>query len=95
MKSCPAQTIDGATGSQEIWNMWKNHFTSPLNSCRDFSKKESVEKRIAAIDYLDRYNPNDVAKAIKELKKNKSPGADTLTSEHLLYASEKLHSYFA
>ena len=32
--------------------MWKNHFTSLLTSCRDFSKKESVEKRIAAIDYL-------------------------------------------
>ena len=90
-KSCPAQTIDGATGSQEICNMWKNHFTSLLSSYRDFSKKESVEKRIAAIDYVDRYNPNDIAKAIKELKKNKSPGADTLSSEHFLYASEKLH----
>ena len=31
------------------------------------------------------------AKAIKELKRNKSSGADMLTSEHFLYASEKLH----
>ena len=91
MNSCPAQTIDGVTGSQEICNMWKGHFTSLLNSCRDFSKRESVEKRVAVIAYVDRYKPDDVAEAIKELKRNKSPGADMLTSEHFLYASEKLH----
>ena len=62
--SCPAQTIDGVTGSQEICNMWKGHFTSLLNSCRDFSKRESVEKRVAVVDYVDRYKPDDVAKAI-------------------------------
>ena len=89
--TCPAQTIDGITGSQEICNMWKGHFTSLLNSCRDFSKRESVEKRVAVVTYADRYKPDDVANAIKELKRNKSPGADMLTSEHFLYASEKLH----
>ena len=89
--SCPAQTIDGITGSQEICNMWKGHFTSLLNSCRDFSKRESVVKRVAVVAYVDRYKADDVAKAIKELKNNKSPGADMLTSEHFLYASEKLH----
>ena len=89
--SCPAQTIDGITGSQESCNMWKGHFTSLLNSCRDFSKRESVEKRVAVVTYVDRYKPDDVANATKELKRNKSPGADMLTSEHFLYASEKLH----
>ena len=71
--------------------MWKGHFTSLLNSCRDFSKRESVENRVAVIDYVGRHKPDDVAKAIKELKRNKSPGADMLTSEHFLYASENLH----
>ena len=89
--SCSAQTIDGITGSQEICNMCKGHFTSLLNSCREFSKRESVEKRVAVVAYVDRYKPDDVAKAIKELKRNKSPGADMLTSEHFLYASDKLH----
>ena len=70
--------------------MWKGHFTSLLNSCRDFSKRESVEKRVAVVAYVDRYKPDDVANAIKELKRNKSPGADMLTSEPFLYASEKL-----
>ena len=31
---------------------------------------------MAVIDYVVRYKPNDVAKAIKELKRNKSPDAD-------------------
>ena len=71
--------------------MWKGHFTSLLNSCRGCSKRESVEKRVAVIDYVDRYKPDGAAKAIKELKRNKSPHHYVLTSEHFLYASEKLH----
>ena len=46
--------------------------------------KESVKGRVAAVDYVDRYNVNDISRAISKLKRNKSPGADMLCSKHFL-----------
>ena len=53
--------------------------------------RKSVKERVAVVNYADSYNVSDVSRAISELKKNKFPGADMLCSEHLIYASNKLH----
>ena len=90
-QSCPAQTIGDATGPQDICRMWHDHYSSLLNSSRDISKKESVKERVAIVDYVDRYKVSDISSAISKLKRNKSPGADMLCSEHFIYASDKLH----
>ena len=65
--------------------MWHNHHNSLLFSSRDTSKKESVDERVAAVDYVDRYNVSDISRVISKLKKNKYPGADMLCSEHFIY----------
>ena len=62
-----------------------------LNSSRDISKKECVKERVAAVDYVDRYNVSDISMAISKLEITKSPGADMVCSEHFIYASDKLH----
>ena len=55
------------------------------------TEKERVKQRVAAVDDVDRYNVSDISRAISKLKRNKSPGADMLYSEHFTYLSDKLH----
>ena len=71
--------------------MWHEHFNSLLNSCTDFSRKESVLNQINTVTDVDRFNVKHVKDAIKELKKNKSPGADMVASEHYIHACEKVN----
>ena len=52
--------------------------------------RKSVKERVPVVDYVDRYNVSDISRVISKLKKNKSPGADILCSEHFIYASGKL-----
>ena len=80
-----------ATGRQALCRVWHTHYNSLLNSSRDISKNEILKRRVAAVDYVDRYNVRDISRVISKLKKNKSPGADMLCGEHFIYASDKLH----
>ena len=71
--------------------MWHDHFKSLLNSCTDFSKKDQVICDINPVTHIRRFDVENVKGAIKVLKRNKSPGADSLTSEHFIYADEKVN----
>jgi hypothetical protein len=84
------QSINGVLGASNICNMWQDHFKGLLTSCQDFSKKEQVLNAIEQVDFVERFNVPDVKEAIKNLKKDKSPGLDGITSEHFIYAHEKV-----
>jgi len=90
--STVATTIDGVTGTADICEMWHNHFKSLLNSSKDISQKCSILNELNAdLEYkCHTYSPYEVKDAIKALKKGKSAGLDDLSSEHFLYAHEKI-----
>ena len=46
-KSCPLPAVvGGASGSQKVAEMWKNHFSNPLNSIENDEYKEFVYNNI-------------------------------------------------
>jgi len=87
-----ATTVGGATGDIQICDMWRDHFSSLLNSTKDTSKKNSVLNRLSQLDdaSVPCFNTADVSQAIHKLKKGKAVGCDGLTSEHFIYASMKV-----
>ena len=93
-KAC---TIDGATGDEEITEMWRNHYSDLLNSSSDISKKQEVMARLEAVrvDDEDLFTSHEVEAAINKLKKGKAAGKDGLTSEHFIYSSKKLQHIYA
>jgi hypothetical protein len=85
-----ASTISGVSGEDNICKLWHDHFKGILNSCTDFSRKESMCNRLKDVKMVDLLCPLDVKSAVLKLKKGKSAGMDNITSEHFLYANEKL-----
>ena len=79
------------SGNREICTMWHDHFKSLLNSCTDFSKKDQVICDINPVICMKMFNVENVKDAIKDLKIDKSSGADSLTSEHFIYADVKVN----
>lgn len=83
-----SNTIEDATGDVQIAEMWQNHYSELLNSNNDTSDLQFVLKKInKATDVNNvKVSVTEVFDAIKNLKCNKSPGKDTLQSEHFKYA---------
>lgn len=90
-----ATTINGATGSTAICNMWKEHFGELLNSSKDVTKRDCVTAALASLEMDERCSieVGDIVKAMKELKKGKCKGLDGLTGEHIKYADDNIVIY--
>ena len=93
--SMQATTIDDTTGSQQICDMWKDHYCNLLNSSQDTSSKDNVISQLSMIenDPLVQSTSDEVYDAILSLKKGKAMGPDGLSAEHLLYASPTVAVY--
>ena len=91
-KDFVAETVGGATGSEDIAGMWKNHYDKLLNSCNDHTDKAAVLKRVENVLLKDEYlfTVEDVKECVKHLKKGKSAACDQLQAEHLQYASTRV-----
>ena len=85
-----AETVNGKTGLTAINQMWKNHFSSLLNSSSCTDKKNSVQECLSHNLSYERFNHKDIAKAIRSIKLGKSPGLDNLYGEHLKYSDDKV-----
>jgi exonuclease III len=80
-------SVEGATGAENICNMWYKVYKDLLNSSKDTAKKKHVLKRLTQIsDCHSQFTPSDVETAIRNLKKNTSVGLDGISSEHLIFA---------
>ena len=84
--------IENETGSQNITNMWRDHYQKLFNSVNDTNDKPYVLSYIRnSHDTIDAVvTVDDMICSIKELPNNKSPGYDGLLSEHFKYASHRL-----
>ena len=85
--------IENETRSQNITNMWHDHYKQLFNSVNDTDDKPYVLSHIR--NTFDTTNAvvtvyNTIC-AIKELPNNKSPGYDGLMSEHFKHASHRLY----
>lgn len=92
-----ANCIDGVTGSTNIANQWKTHFSCVLNSSKDTSSKEFVLRELSDGNKLsfNRFVPLEIGEAIKDLKSGKCSGMDTLYGEHFKYAHNKVNVLLA
>lgn len=88
-----AATVSGVSGSEEICEMWQNHYSNLLNSTKDYSKKHDVLSSLENLspkDSVDRITSTEIRNAIKLLSKGKACGHDCISGEHLIYCDEKI-----
>ena len=84
--SC-AETIEGCSGPEEISTMWRERFSSLLDSNTSSSvtfNASSLEKN------YERFNPQEVYDGICSLKCGKTMGIDGIYAEHCKYSSTSL-----
>ena len=78
-------TVDGTSGTQNIAEVWRQHYSNLFNC---------INSELYKVGYI-KYDenmiimPQEVDKAINKLSKNKASGLDGITAEHLKYASAK------
>jgi exonuclease III len=79
------ETIDGYTGEKHILEMWKNHFSSLLNTAKSHPLIINPDN-----DSYDRFTAEEVFNAISDLKSGKTCGLDGVYAEHLKHVNKKL-----
>jgi exonuclease III len=92
-----ATSINGITGEENISEMWSQHYSGILNCVNNISRKGHVQSVLHSIDSTDRFiiTPNDIAMAIRNLKRGKSVGFDLLASEHYIHSDHMLKVFLA
>jgi exonuclease III len=88
-----ATTIAGASGPSDICDMWCSYYKDLLNSTSNNSLQDSVMTRLQNVCACETFSPSDIKEAIKNLKKDTSPGKDGIYSEHFIFASEQICLY--
>lgn len=78
--------VGGETGTENIANLWKDHFSGTLNSVHNESDKEHVLNELSRDDVSLRISALDVAKSISNMKNGKSCAVDGISAEHLKLA---------
>ena len=83
-----APTVGGVSGDSNIAQMWKEHFSTILNSVSNQKLKSSVLSKMDD-DLCDAGNISvqEVSDSIRDLSSGRSPGQDGLQAEHLKFAS--------
>ncbi len=97
----PASTVDGITGEEHICSMWRDHYSTLLNSNSDTSSKQSVLHSLSTSssnNLRHNFTTEEIDQAIRTLKKDRAAGPDILQAEHFIFAhpiiSEKLAQCF-
>ena len=87
-----SQNVNGATGSFEIAQMWKEHFNSLLNSVSNTKYKESVQDYVKDCMFTEDaiITVDEMLSIIKSLNNGKAADCDGLVAEHLKFAPHSL-----
>jgi hypothetical protein len=77
--------------------MWSQHYSGILKCDNNICRKGYVQSLLNSIDSTDRFiiMPNDVAMAIRDLKRGKPVGFDLLASEHYIHSDHMLKVFLA
>ena len=91
-----ADTVGGAIGRVAIASMWNGHYSQLFNYVKGDRHNSDVLDAINLISgECDMFNHNDVKSAVPSLSVNKACVMDSLSAEHLLYASPEIHTLLA
>ena len=92
----PTRPRRGPTGTENISEIWIQYCSGILNCVYSVSRKCHVQSLLNSIDSTDRFiiTPNDIAMAIRDLKRRKSVGFDLLASEHYIHINWTYFSPF-
>ena len=91
-----ASSVDSATGSTDICNLWKEHYEALLNSVDCHGEKHNVLKKLnVSSEHVPRISASIICEKVKELKHGKAKGHDGLQAEHLTYSSPKLFAFLS
>ena len=88
-KVCTPTKVDARVGDKEITDMWRNHYSTLLNSVHCSIDKDRVLSYLN--DCSSKYSAisisvDDVSNGLKLVKLGKSCGVDGLSAEHFIYA---------
>lgn len=98
-KSCLPTNVDGLSEGEQIANLFSNKFkTIPqlFNNDTDrltYDSNKSDNFKINNDDLRNilNFTPDDITKAVAQMKRGKSPGHDELSLEHVLFGGRLLH----
>ena len=89
-----SNTIDDTSGTEDIANMWADHYKLLFNSVNPdkYNKKDlyDIEYDSNMCVHID-----EITEEIKNLPNGKSPGLDQLMAEHIKFASPRISVLFA
>ena len=85
-------SVDTASDSEAICDMWRSKYERLFNSVNDDSCRKDVETALGNVHYEQglRVSTSEVGNALAKLKIGKSAGPDGISAEHLKYAGPKL-----
>ena len=86
LNNCKASlpcTVDGTSGSHNIAELWRQHYSNLFNCLKsDLYKADCIRDDVSV-----EINTHEVYQAINRISDNKASGIDHITAEHLKYAS--------
>ena len=90
-----SNTVGGATGSEQITSMWKEHFCKLLSSGNENTNDlyhTKVNHYLSETTYSSNYQitPAEINKCILSLKSGKANGPDGLAAEHFKLGGNRL-----
>jgi hypothetical protein len=91
-KNSLPESVEGKTSSIDICTMWKDHFSTLLNT-PDLSSKCTLELDARKLDNVNCFTHDDISVAIKVLKSGKSGGKDGLRAEAFKHACKSIIVY--
>ena len=97
-KVCTPTKVDDRVGDKEITDMWRNHYSTLLNSVHSSIDKDRVLSHLN--DCSSEYSAlsisvDDVSNGLKLVKLGKSCGVDGLSAEHFIYAGNYVKVYLS
>ena len=82
-------TVGGVSGNENIACLWKEHFSSILNSVSDETLKDSVMSRLdGELSEAKHISVQEIKDALPELTSGRCAGHDGLYAEHLKFAGQ-------
>ena len=86
--------VGGASGVENVKNMWLHHYQSLLNSIPGSPvniKKINEHCSNVQLNVQMIVNVKEIQDIIHAMPVGKAPGYDSVSNEHFKYANEKLH----
>lgn len=77
-------SVDGVSSSTAIAELWRSHYSKLFNSAQTNSYK------VANVENIGMIKSPEIFQAIKNLSANKTTGMDSISAEHLKFASTRL-----